>query len=682
MYMKTKIESIHFLVEEIERYNRAYYIDCAPLVTDYAYDMALKSLEDLEKETGYVLPYSPTQRVGSDKQNTFNEVHRDVMMGSIENCYDKEELKDWMEKLNLQGTVIIEPKYDGTSCSIIYKNGVLSSASTRGNGYVGDDITENVKTIKNVPLRLTIGSDLVTDHRYANIYVPETIEIRGEILLPKSELKRINIERQAEGLPVFANERNAAAGSIKQKDSRVTASRNLVFKPYGVLCNDEAFSSKYLKNQHNCLDVAAIFGFEPGWYVRCVDSYTTLSILGEFEDKFLKNQDFCMDGAVVKVDSVSEQQKIGWTKKTPKWAKAFKFKQEQVSTKLNSVTIQIGMSGQLGFVGEVDPVEVDGSVISRVTLNNMDYIRYMDLKIGSYVFIKKNGAVIPGVVGVDYERNIIEGVNTVPIKTPTVCPYCGSMLSRINDDGAHLFCTNPECKERIIQKLTYFVRKDCMNIDGLSEKTIRKMYDVVGLRHWVDLYVIAQSDVLEESGEFGPKTITNFKNNIELSKKVSADRVLCSLGIPMIGKVTSQKIMDKFESFQNLMNASEYDISVIDGVGEVAAKKLYDYIRGHEVEFNNAMNILTTTVEKKVVKDTSNLPLNGMVVLATGTLDNFKRDEIKQSVIDNGGKYASGVSGKLTFMIVGSDAGKSKIDKATSLGVKMITEDEYIKMIS
>lgn len=679
---KNKIESIHFLVDELERYNRAYYVDCKPLVRDYVYDEMLKTLERLENETGYVLPYSPTQRVGSDKQNSFDEVERTVMMGSIENCYDKDELKDWLEKMDCHGNIILEPKYDGTSCSIIYKNGVLSLASTRGNGYVGDDITENVKTIKNVPLKLSIGGDLVGDYRYDGIYIPDTIEIRGEILLPKSELKRINIERQNEGLPVFANERNAAAGSIKQKDSRVTASRNLSFKPYGVLCDDEEFSKKYLKNQHNCLDVASIFGFEHGWYVRCMDTYTTLSMLTEFEERFLKTQDFCMDGVVVKVDDISEQTKIGWTKKTPKWAKAFKFKQEQVSTKLNSVTIQIGMSGQLGFVGEVDPVEVDGSVISRVTLNNMDYIREMDLKLGSYVFIKKNGAVIPGVVGVDYERNVIEGVNTVPIKKPTECPYCGGALSKNAEDGAHLFCTNPNCKERIIQKLTYFVRKDCMNIDGLSEKTIRKMYDVVGLRCWEDLYVIAQSDELENSGEFGPKTIINFKNNIEASKKVSADRVLCSLGIPMIGKVTSQKIMDKFESFQNLLNATEHDISIIDGVGDVAAKKLFCYIREHEVEFNNAMNILTTTIEKKVVKDNSNLPLSGMTILATGTLDNFNRDEIKQSVIDNGGKYASGVSGKLTFMIVGSDAGKSKLDKANTLGVKMISESEYIKMIS
>jgi DNA ligase (NAD+) len=330
--MDAKINRIHFLVDELERYSRAYYIDCEPLVTDYEFDMLLKELEKLECETNYVLPYSPTQRVGSDKSNSFCEVKRDVMMGSIENCYDKEELKDWLNKMSDCGTILIEPKYDGTSCSIIYENGILSLASTRGNGYVGDDITENVKTIKNVPLRLSVGSYLADDYRYEGIYVPKRIEIRGEILLPKSELKRINVEREKEGLLVFANERNAAAGSIKQKDPRVTATRNLVFKPYGVLCDDEHFSSKYLKNQHNCLDVAAIFGFDGGWYVRCVDAYTVLSMLSDFEENFLKTQDFCMDGAVVKVDNILEQKNIGWGQKTPKWAKAFKFKQEQIST--------------------------------------------------------------------------------------------------------------------------------------------------------------------------------------------------------------------------------------------------------------------------------------------------------------------------------------------------------------
>lgn len=681
--MDKQIKRIEELINIIDEHNYKYYVLNEPKISDYDFDMLLKELEHLERETGYIKEYSPTQRVGSDVLNEFADVKREIMMGSIENCYDREELNDWLNKYDGYGTYLIEPKYDGTSCSIIYKNGVLVNASTRGNGYVGSDITENVKTIKNVPLKLAVKYEPKDDWHYDGIYVPDEIEIRGEILLPKSELKRINNEREKEGLPVFANERNAAAGSIKQQDSRVTASRNLIFKPYRVICNDDNFNTKYLYEQHMALDVAAIFGFDRGWYVRCCDAHTVQYVLTDFENMFLYEQDFCMDGAVIKINSVSAQNEIGCGNKTPKWAKAFKFKQEQASTKLNSIEIQLGMSGQLGFVGLVDPVEVDGSVISRVTLNNMDYIREMDLKLGTYVFIKKNGAVIPGVVGVDYERNVIEGNELVDFNEPTVCPFCGCLLTRDRGEGAHLYCTNDDCKERRIQKLTYFVKKDCMDIDGLSEKTIRKMYDVVGLRRWQDLYEYASSDILEMSGEFGAKTIENFKNNVCASRtNKKGDSVLCALGIPMIGKLTSQKLLEHFGCIESIVDCSVDEIASVDGVGIVAAQKLYDYINNNRDEFDSAFKLFTCSVEKKITKDSETLPLYGMTILATGTLENFKRDEIKSSVIENGGKYASGVSGKLTFMIVGSDAGKSKLDKAIAMGIKTITEAEYIDMIS
>ena len=428
------------------------------------------------------------------------------------------------------------------------------------------------------------------------------------------------------------------------------------------------------------LDVATIFGFSDVFYVRCVDSYTVQSMLTEFENRFLNEQDYCMDGAVIKVDDRLAQNAIGSTNKTPKWAKAFKFKQEQASTKLNSITVQLGMSGQLGFVGELDPVEVDGSVISRVTLNNMDYIREMDIKVGSYVFVKKNGAVIPGIVGIDYERNVLEGVEPVEFKEPIVCPFCGGELTKISDDGAHLFCTNKDCEERIVQKISYFVKKECMDIDGISEKTIRKMYKSINLRSWQDLMLSSASGAFMYVFGDG-KTMENLNNSIRKSIETCyGDRVLCALGIPMIGKITSQKIMEHFKNFDNLMNASLDEILSVDGVGSVAGKKLYNYIKENTDEFDDAKSWFKCYVEEK--KSVEGGALSGMTILATGTLENFKRDEIKASVIENGGKYASGVSGKLTFMIVGSDAGKSKIDKATALGVKMISEDDYMKMIS
>ena len=410
-----KKERIEELVKLLNEYNYNYYVLCSPTISDYDFDMLLKELESLEKETGYILPNSPSQRVGSDLQEDFGEVTRTRIMGSIANCYDYDELEKWCNQFDqIKTSFLLEPKYDGLSCSLIYKKGVLVEASTRGSGYKGADITKNVKTIKSVPLSIELhdnedGTGIIHDIHYQNIYVPDFLEVRGEILLPKSELARINKEREADGLPLFANERNAAAGSIKQLDTKITASRNLIFKPYGVY-SDDVFANKYLKDQHNMIDVAEIFGFLPGFYVRCADTHTVITMLHEFEDRFLHNQDYCMDGCVVKIDDYETQLKLGYTQKVPKWAKAFKFKQEQASTLLKGVEWQMGRTGKLTPVAILDPVEIDGSVVSKASLNNMDYINNLGLAIGYYVFVEKGGGVIPKVTGVDSERTIQENI--------------------------------------------------------------------------------------------------------------------------------------------------------------------------------------------------------------------------------------------------------------------------------
>lgn len=411
MDKKARIEQ---LVKELNNHNYNYYVLCNPTISDYDFDMMLKELEALEKETGYVLPNSPSQRVGSDLQEDFGEVTRNRIMGSIANCYDYDELKKWLSQFDNSTTFLLEPKYDGLSCSLIYKNGVLVEASTRGSGYKGADITKNVKTIKSVPLSLSLhdnGEDsIIHDFHYNGIYVPDYLEVRGEILLPKSELSRINKEREVDGLPLFANERNAAAGSIKQLDTKVTASRNLIFKPYSVY-SDKQFTDKFLKTQHSMLDVATIFGFLEGIYFRCADAYTVIQMLNEFEDKYLHNQDYCMDGCVVKIDSFEKQEEIGYTQKVPKWAKAFKFKQEQASTLLKNVEWQMGRTGKLTPVAILEPTEIDGSVVSKASLNNIDYINDLGLAIGYYVFVEKGGGVIPKITGVDVERNMQENIN-------------------------------------------------------------------------------------------------------------------------------------------------------------------------------------------------------------------------------------------------------------------------------
>lgn len=407
-------ERIEQLVKELNQHNYNYYVACRPTISDYEFDMKLKELEKLEEETGYIMPESPTQRVGSDLQDDFAEVERKRIMGSIANCYDFDELRKWCMSMEAtfgnKMSFILEPKYDGLSCSLIYKNGILVEASTRGSGYKGSDITKNVRTIKSVPLKLTINDNIINDSNYYGLYIPEVLEVRGEILLPKSELARINNERTAACLPLFANERNAAAGSIKQLDTAVTASRNLIFKPYAVYAEDEVFTTKYLHEQHMMLDVAEIFGFLHGWYCRCTNTNSVIETLKDFENSFLYNQDYCMDGCVIKINSFKMQTEAGYTQKVPKWAKAYKFKQEQASTKLIGVDWQMGRTGKLTPVAMLESVEVDGSVISKASLNNIDYINELGLEIGQYVFIEKGGGVIPKVTGVDYERNIQENI--------------------------------------------------------------------------------------------------------------------------------------------------------------------------------------------------------------------------------------------------------------------------------
>jgi len=674
-----KMNEMVDLVNKLNKWNFEYYVLNAPTISDYEFDMEMKKLQELERQTGTILEDSPTQRVGSDLQEGFKDVVREKIMGSIENCYDLDELKKWLGGFNGNETFLLEPKYDGTSCSIIYENGILKEASTRGNGYKGSDITENVKTIKTIPLVLNVNDTPVTnDWHYNDLYIPERIEIRGEILLPKSELARINKERLAAGQEPFANCRNAAAGSIKQLDTRVTASRNLQFRPYGVICDDKKFTDKYLKYQHCMLDVAEIFGFLPGNYWRSADAYTTVMLVQEFENRFLNEQDYCMDGCVVKVESLESQMRYGYTQKVPKWAKAFKFKQEQQSTKLLDVEISLGMSGQLGFVANLQPVEIDGSTVSRATLNNMDFIENMGLEIGQYVFVEKGGAVIPNIVGIDVERNLRESVQSTPISKPEVCPFCGHPLSKRLEEGAHLYCTNNECPERQIQKINHFVSKDCMNIDGVSIMTIRQIYSHGILRDWMDMYKWYIDDLMNCG--FTEKTAGAIINQIMKSRENSQAQVLRSLGIQSIGKVSAEKVIDAFTTIKDLFTASVSEIQDRSCLGLVAANNLYEYLHNEDnkSEIDMIIDTFTNVAEKPAPTGNS---LAGMTILATGTLENFKRDEIKDSVIANGGKYASGVTGKLSFLLVGADPGASKIEKAEKLGIKMITESEYLNMI-
>ena len=752
---KKKIEQ---LVEQLNDANHRYYVLNDPVMSDYEFDMKLKELESLENETNYILPYSPTQRVGSDLQEDFKDVEREHVMGSIANVYDYDELSEWLNQFDsVDNSFLLEPKYDGTSCSLIYENGLLIQASTRGNGWKGSDITANVKTIKNIPLKLKVNNTGVTnDWHYEKIYVPSKIEIRGEILMPKSVFKKLNKERTEAGEQTFANERNAAAGSLKQLDPKVTASRGLIFKPYSILTDDKTFWDQYVKYQHCMLDIAEIFGFDEPAYWRCADANTVKVFVGEFENRWLNEQDYCMDGCVIKLESTKKQEEIGYTQKVPKWAKAFKFKQEQASTKLKSIDIQMGMSGQLSFVAVLDPVEVDGSTITNATLNNVDYIKRMDIHVGDYVFIQKNGAVIPGITGIDYERNEAENVVRVPFVEPDVCPFCGCKLVKKDVDGAHLYCSNKLCPERVVQKINHFAKKECMNIDGLSIKTIRKMNYLGLVNKWQDLYELTVEKLVYAG--FGEKVSSNLIEQIQKSKELDGAHTLFALGIPMIGKITAKRLVSDFGSIKNVVKATVDDIYRTEGVGMAAAQSLISYIAENSDEIADVINILPTEAKAKSVNKPADKVVNNVVysvankqvdkktatvqplhtnqvtrmvatpvveqnkkladitsnvnqekqekttfesevkneepvvvsnesqivgkrIMATGKLQNFTRESIIDSVEENGGIYASTISNNLDYLIVGEKAGAVKIQKAKSLNIEMINEDQYLKMI-
>ncbi len=656
------------LVALLNAYNYQYYVKNKPTVSDYEFDMLLKELETLEKQEGIILPTSPTQRVGSDLENEFKEVKREKVMGSIANCYDKDELLKWMQTVVPAGTEFtVGPKYDGTSCSLIYKDGELVQASTRGNGLVGSDITENARTIKSIPLSIPLSDDC---------------EIRGEILMPKSSFQKLNKERLEQGLEPFANERNAAAGSIKQLNSRITAERNLIFRPFCVFCDNAKFEKQtemtnFANSVGFCIDIQDFTSADPYEIIRYIE---------EFEQKYLKNMDYCMDGVVIKVNDLSWQEKLGYSQKVPYWAKAFKFKQESASTKLIGVDWFVGRTGKLTPVGILDTVNVDGSNISNVTLNNMNYINGLDIRLGSYVFVEKGGAVIPKVTGIDYERHILENYDfekCTPIGEPFKCPVCGHpVVKKENadgDEGIHLYCTNKDCEAKVMARLEYFVSKDCMDIDGLGTKIMENLYKHNNVRNWYDLYTLKAED-LEYLGKNGQKIY----ENIQKSKDMPADRVLVSLGIPMIGKVAAKALLECYGNIKDIYT----DIVDYHGdklfaekpIGTAASNELVAFVLDSDNEklFANLFELLNCAyISNKPVGG----PLEGKTLLATGTLENFPREEIKDSIINHGGKYASSVSKKLDYLIVGSKPGTSKVTKATELGIKMISESEYLDLI-
>lgn len=661
------------LTNELDNASRLYYNGEQSPLTDTEFDLKLKELQKMEKESGYVFPNSPTNRVGSDIQDGFKKGEHPRPMLTIENVYDDEGLKDWLLSNNEKyGTFIynISVKYDGVSCELHYDNGVFVKALTRGDRLIGDDITENVKTIKNVPLVLPAPPTL------GKFYV------RGEILMPKSALVKLNEERVANGEPPFANTRNACSGSIKQLDPKVTAGRGLTFRAWDCFMDGMTANSMEWKT-----DVLEDNGFyyenntaPYGKVMMDVDSFVEdVNLFKKMIDALGLDYDY--DGVVIKINSIKTQEEIGTTDtRAVAWAIARKWNEDYVvNTKLLGVDWQVGRTGVLTPVGRLEPVECGGVVISNVTLNNMDFIDKLGLRVGDMLKITRSGGVIPYVLDA-----VHDGTSTGElVSAPARCPECGGELVR---DGALIKCVNEECPAIVKGKILQFCSKDCMDIRTIGESVVSDLVDSGLVNDVSDLYLLNRyhpNEIIEYLGEgYGEKKVKKMLDEIEKSKEKPWSRVLAGLSIPGVGKVVARTL--SAYGFMTLMNiASEVFFRDFDGIGEIMAHDIYEWFN---TESN--MNLLSNLhraglkMEPDKVDEQETLmeggnTLDGLTVCFTGTSDRFKGDEVEAFLEKNGAKCASGVSKKLNYLITGAKPGGSKVAKAKELGVSIVNEQDF-----
>lgn len=664
----TRLEIQRKLTDELDNASRLYYNGEQSPLTDTEFDLKLKELQEMEKETGTVFPNSPTNRVGSDIQDGFKKGEHPRPMLTIENVYDDEGLKEWLKSNNEKyGTFIynVSVKYDGVSCELHYDNGILVKALTRGDKLIGDDITENVKTIKNVPLSLPSPPTM------GMFYV------RGEILMPKSSLAKLNGERIANGEAPFANTRNACSGSIKQLDPKVTASRGLTFRAWD--CFMEGFEPTSMEWKTYTLEHNGFY-YEAnttpyGSVMTSIDSFVEdVNLFKKMIDSL--NLDYDYDGVVIKINNVKLQNKIGTTDtRAVAWAIARKWNEDYVvNTKLLGVDWQVGRTGVLTPVGRLEPVECGGVVISNVTLNNLDFIEKFGLRIGDTLKITRSGGVIPYVLDVVHDDSA-----TTLVKAPDVCPECGGELVR---DGALIKCVNDECPAIVKGKILQFCSKDCMDIRTIGESVVSDLVDkhlvsdVAGL-YFLDRYSI--NELISALGEgYGEKKVKKMLEEIEKSKEKPWDRVLAGLSIPGVGKVVA-RTLSKYSRAQLEYTVGEEELAQMDGIGEIMAADIHNW-------FENYINRnILAALEYRGVKTQSETKdevveggrLDGMTVCFTGSSYKFKGDEVEAFFEKNGAKCVHSVSKKLTYLITGDKPGSSKVSKATELGVEIIGEEEF-----
>ena len=667
---------------ELHQHNYNYYVLNQPTISDRDFDFLMKELEALEREHPEMAdPNSPTQRVGSDISNDFQQVAHRYPMLSLGNTYNRADVQEFYNRVESElgkgnFDICCELKFDGLSVSLIYERGRLVRALTRGDGQKGDDVTANVRTIRSIPLQLPEGSGY-----------PEELEIRGEVLLPYASFERMNAELEAAGKTLFANPRNAASGTLKTKDSRVVARRGLDAFLYYIP------SPLDIKSHSAALQQARQWGFKVSDKMRLVHSLEEIYAFIDEWDEGRKSLPFATDGIVLKVDNLAQQQALGYTAKTPRWAIAYKFPAERGLTRLNEVTFQVGRTGAVTPVANMEPVHLAGTTVRRATLHNEDYIRQLDLHEGDYVYVEKAGEIIPQVVGVELSRR---QPDAVPVRFIDHCPECGAPLTRYEGEAAN-YCTNDAtCPPQIKGRIEHFISRDAMNIDSLGPETIADYYANDIVLDVTDLYTLRER-FAESTGFFGTtpeqeylqRTFGGSKNvsgkkvldAIDASKQVPFERVLYALGIRFVGKVVAKTIARHFRSIDALMAATEEQLTEVEGVGQVIAQSVVHFLHAEKNQQLIARLRDAGLQMQMEEKEQLSSSLAGLSIVISGTFAQHSREEYKALIEAHGGKNVSSISKNTSFILAGEAMGPAKLEKAQSLRVPLVTEEEFLQRI-
>jgi DNA ligase (NAD+) len=659
--------TIQTLREELNQHNYNYYVLDTPTISDFEFDLKLKQLQELENNhPEFFDENSPTQRVGGFITKNFETVKHEYRMYSLDNSYSKEELLDWEKRVQkVLGDVPLEYtcelKYDGASISITYENGKLKRAVTRGDGVQGDDVTNNIKTIKSIPLQLK--GDF-----------PDTFDVRGEIILPFAGFEKMNQELIEIGETPYSNPRNTASGSLKLQDSAEVAKRPLDCLLYFIIGNKLPF-----KSQFEGLETARNWGFKVPKEAKLANSLEEVFQYINYWDVHRHNLPYETDGVVIKVNSFQHQDELGFTAKSPRWAIAYKFKSEQVSTKLNSISYQVGRTGAITPVANLVPVQLAGTIVKRASLHNADQIEKLDIRIGDTVFVEKGGEIIPKIIAVDLSKRPDD---SEPTKYITHCPECQTELVRVEGEANH-YCPNfYACPPQIIGRIQHYISRKAMDIEGLGGETVALLFNNGLVHNYADLYELTVEQILPLE-RMAQKSAENLVNGVENSKSIPFERVLYALGIRFVGETVAKKLAKHYKSIEALSKASLMDLVLVDEIGDRIAQSVIEFFENQEnrhiIDRLKSYGVQFETIE--IINPNATDKLVGKTFVVSGVFEEFSRDDLKKAIEDNGGKVGSSISAKTDYVVAGANMGPAKLEKAVKLNIPIISENDFKKMI-